>query len=53
MAAAVHASRDYETDDLKLDRRFADILRVTPEGERVIDLTRFHDTEPVSTERMH
>lgn len=53
MAASVHAGRDYETEDLRFDCRFADILRVTPEGERVIDLTRFHDTEPLPTERMH
>lgn len=52
MAASVHAGRDYETDDLRFDCRFADILRVTPEGERVIDLTRFHDTEPVASARL-
>jgi inward rectifier potassium channel len=53
MAASVHAGRDYETEDLKFDCRFADILRVTPDGERVVDLTRFHDTEPLSAERVH
>lgn len=53
MAASVHASRDYETEDLKFDCRFADILQVTPDGERVVDLTRFHGTEPVLAERLH
>jgi len=47
MAAAVHAGREYAAEDLMFDSRFVDILRLTPEGERVVDLTRFHDIEAV------
>ena len=45
MAARVYAGKDYEADDLIFDGRFVDILQMTPAGGRVVDLTRFHDTE--------
>lgn len=48
MAASVHAGNNYEADDLVFDRRFVDILRITPDGDRIVDLTRFHDTEEMS-----
>ena len=48
MAASVHAVKDYSADDVIFDGRFADILSVTPEGDRRVDMTRFHDTEPAS-----
>ena len=47
MATSVYAGTDYSSDDLAFDHRFVDILHVTPEGQRVIDLTRFHDIEPI------
>lgn len=47
MAAAVYAGTNYQTDDLVFDSRFVDILSMTPEGERTVDLTRFHDIEPM------
>ena len=47
MAASVYAGSDYETGDLVFDGRFVDILSINPEGERVVDLTRFHDIEQV------
>lgn len=47
MAASVYAGNSYEAEDLVFDSRFVDILSMTPEGERVVDLTRFHDIEPV------
>jgi len=45
MSASVHASGNYEAEDLVFDARFVDILSMTPEGQRVVDLTRFHDIE--------
>jgi inward rectifier potassium channel len=45
MAASVYAGSDNEVEDLMLDCRFVDILHITPEGERVVDLTCFHDIE--------
>ncbi len=48
MAASVFANSDYEAEDLVFDARFVDILSATPEGSRTIDLTRFHDIEPIS-----
>jgi len=52
MAASVYAGRDYAAGDLVFDQRFVDISRMTPEGERVIDLTRFHDIEQISGARV-
>ncbi|MBI3524369.1 MAG: ATP-sensitive inward rectifier potassium channel 10 [Betaproteobacteria bacterium] len=45
MSTPVHASSNYEAEDLVFDARFVDILSMTPEGERLVDLTRFHDIE--------
>jgi inward rectifier potassium channel len=46
VAASVYAGSSYEVEDLAFDCRFVDILSVTPEGDRIVDLTRFHDIEP-------
>ena len=45
MAASVYAGGDYEAEDLVFDGRFVDILSVTAQGQRVVDLTRFHEVE--------
>ncbi len=45
MAASVFTGKEYGVEDLVFDGRFVDILRMTPEGKRVVDLTRFHDIE--------
>lgn len=45
MAAAVHAYHDYLTDDLIFDARFVDVMHTGESGERIIDMTRFHETE--------
>jgi inward rectifier potassium channel len=49
MAASVHAVKDYEAEDLVFDGRFVDILRISPDGARVVDLTRFQDIEQAQT----
>jgi hypothetical protein len=30
------------------NHRFVDVLSVTPQGRRVVDLSRFHDTCPIA-----
>ena len=47
MAASVHAGTEYQADEVVFDGRFVDILSLAPDGGRVVDLTRFHDIEPV------
>jgi inward rectifier potassium channel len=45
VAASVYAGNSYEAQDLAFDSRFVDILSMTPDGDRMVDLTRFHDIE--------
>jgi inward rectifier potassium channel len=40
----VHARGAYGAEDLRWNARFVDILHKRPDGRRVIDYTRFHDT---------
>lgn len=40
----VHARYSYLAEDIAFDRRFIDVLSVTPDGRWVLDYTRFHDT---------
>ena len=48
LADRIYARHSYTPDEIIWDRRFVDVLSVTPHGRRVVDLTRFHDTEPLS-----
>lgn len=48
MAASVYAGSSYEAEDIVFDGRFVDILGITPDGQRVVDLTRFHDIQQAS-----
>lgn len=50
VAASVYAGNSYEAGDVAFASRFVDILSMTPEGERMVDLTRFHDIEPMVAE---
>jgi inward rectifier potassium channel len=45
-AQSVTARRSYLAADLRFGERYADIIDVGPDGERVIDYRRFHDTRP-------
>jgi len=47
MAETIYARYSYGPDDLVRNHRFVDVLYLTPKGQRVVDLTRFHDTEPL------
>ncbi|HEY0204496.1 MAG TPA: ion channel [Acetobacteraceae bacterium] len=42
----VHARHSYLPDEVLFGRRFADIFSTDPDGTRVIDYTRFHETRP-------
>lgn len=41
---SVVSRRSYGAEDLRFGERFADIIEVTPSGERIIDYRKFHDT---------
>jgi inward rectifier potassium channel len=45
LADRIYARHAYGPDDIVWNRHFVDVLSVTPKGRRVVDLTRFHDTE--------
>ncbi|MCX7172586.1 MAG: ion channel [Proteobacteria bacterium] len=47
MAAAVHSYHDYLSEDLMFDSRFVDVMVKGENDERIIDMTRFHDIEPM------
>jgi inward rectifier potassium channel len=47
MAETIYARYSYGPGDIVRDQRFVDVLSVTPKGQRVVDLTRFHDTCPI------
>ena len=47
LAATVHARFDYTDDAILLGQRFVDVVCTSPDGRVYIDLTRFHDVEPL------
>jgi inward rectifier potassium channel len=47
MAETIYARYSYSPDDIRRDHRFVDVLSLSPKGQRVVDLTRFHDTCPI------
>jgi inward rectifier potassium channel len=49
LADRIYARHSYGSEDIHFDRRFADVLSITANGKRVVDLNRFHDTEPILT----
>jgi inward rectifier potassium channel len=40
----IYARHAYWADEMIWDRRFVDVISVTPNGARLVDLTRFHET---------
>jgi inward rectifier potassium channel len=50
LADRVYARHSYSADDIVWDHKFVDVLSVNQHGRRVVDLTRFHDTEPLCLE---
>ena len=47
MAETIYARHSYGPDRIVRGHRFVDVLSLTPKGQRMVDLTRFHDTVPI------
>ncbi|MEI9930940.1 MAG: ion channel [Rhizomicrobium sp.] len=47
MAETIYARYSYGPDDIVRGHRFVDVLSLSPRGQRVVDLNRFHDTCPI------
>ena len=50
LADVIYARHSYKPDHIQWGRRFVDVLSFSPRGQRVVDLHRFHDTEPDGVE---
>jgi inward rectifier potassium channel len=46
LAATIHARETYPADRILFGRRLADVIVAMPDGTRIIDYRKFHDTEP-------
>jgi inward rectifier potassium channel len=47
LADVIYARHSYTPDEILMGHRFVDVLSIAPNGRRVVDLNRFHDTEPL------
>jgi len=47
LADRIYARHAYWADEIVWNQRFVDVISVTPGGERMLDLTRFHDTKEI------
>jgi inward rectifier potassium channel len=47
LADRIYARHAYTPNEIQWDRRFVDVLSSAPNGRRVVNLHRFHDTDPV------
>jgi inward rectifier potassium channel len=47
LADLIYARHSYMTDEILWNRRFVDVIAITPAGRRVVDLRQFHETEPL------
>ena len=47
LADRIYARHAYWADEIVWNRRFVDVISATPSGERMVDLTRFHDTKDI------
>lgn len=50
LADIIYARHSYVPDEILWNRRFVDVLALTPTGRRIVDLRRFHDTEAQQTQ---
>jgi len=46
LADVIYARHSYTPDELLPERKFVDVISTTDSGRRMVDLNRFHDTEP-------
>lgn len=49
LADVIYARHSYTPEDFRWDHRFVDVLSLSPAGHRIVDLRKFHDTEPLGT----
>jgi inward rectifier potassium channel len=47
LADTIYARHAYRPEELVWNHRFVDVLSISPQGRGVVDLRRFHDTEPI------
>lgn len=47
LADVIYARHAYGPDDIVWGHKFVDVLSMTAQGLRMVDLTKFHDTEPM------
>ncbi|WP_407743171.1 ion channel [Hyalangium sp.] len=47
LGQTIHARHSFLDTELHWNMRMVDIIRVQPDGRRVVDLHRFHDVEPL------
>lgn len=47
LSQTIHSRHSYAPEDIRFDHRFVDVLFPNKDGERALDLTKFHSTEPV------
>ena len=47
LADIIYARHSYTPADFRWNHKFVDVLSIAPTGHRIVDLTRFHDTEPL------
>lgn len=47
LAQTIHARKIYYPEDVRVGRRFVDVISQLDDGRLMIDFTRFHETEPV------
>jgi len=46
LSETIYARHSYKPDHIRWNHRFADVLSLDARGRRVVNLRRFHDTEP-------
>jgi inward rectifier potassium channel len=45
IADRIYARHSYAAEEILWHRRFVDVISLTPTGQRMVDLVRFHDTQ--------
>jgi inward rectifier potassium channel len=48
LADFIYSRHAYGPDDIVWNHRFVDVISATPQGRRLLDLGRFHDTVPLA-----
>lgn len=51
LSQTVHARHYYRKEDVRFGERFADVISELPEGKRLFDFRRFHDTVPAEVRK--